>query len=412
LRDGWNTLQLKDVAALLTGGKSSPMDEEGMYVGMEHLDPGKRRISRHGRAGDMKSAKASFAPDDVLYGKLRPYLKKVAVAEDSGVCSTEILVFRARGELVAPRFLYYLLASPAVLDFSSARATGTRMPRIAPELLLGIDLPVPPLQEQRRIVDLLGAMDDAIGAADDQAAAAGALLRAQIDGLLMPSGNMADLPTGWMPVRLDDVSDLHSGMAKKGGQAPKPTTRLRPFLRAANVQFGRLDLAEIHEIPASDAEAEKFAVHVDDVLLVEGGNKEDVGRGWLWEGQVEACLHQNHVHCARPRTDLVEPRFLAYAICTSVARSYCYGHAKQTSNLASLNKTETSGIPIPLPPLEEQRRIAAQLDAMRETRETSEDVSARLSAVRHVLITRLLDGDHVIPDSYDALLNDAELELV
>ena len=397
MREGWDRFRLGDIATLNPASNVINADPDDVYVGMEHLDPGKRRITRFGNPADFKSQKAQFEEGDVLYGKLRPYLKKIALAGQRGVSTTEILVFRPVEDIITSSFLYYLLASPEVLDFAVARQTGTRMPRIAPKLLVELKLPVPPLPVQERIVDLLSALDDAIEAADDKAAVVERLLLTQLERELPCD----PLPEGWELSRLDAIADIRSGVTK--GRKTKAPTSDYPFLRVANVQYGWLDLREIRQIPATAAEAEKFKLVEGDVLLVEGGNKEDVGRGWVWAGQIDHCLHQNHVHRARPNRDLVEPQFLAYAISTRAARAYCFARAKQTNNLASLNKTEVSGLPIPLPPLEEQRRIVDHLDAIRDVRDAAMLVSESLLALRPAATLALLLGEHTIPETYDRM---------
>jgi type I restriction enzyme S subunit len=403
LADTWDILRLRDLATLNPEKNVIKAGADDVYVGMEHLDPGKRRITRSGDPSAFKSQKARFHEGDVLYGKLRPYLRKVALASQRGVCTTEILVFRPIEDIVTSSFLYYLLASPGVLDFAVARQTGTKMPRIAPKLLVDIELPVPPRPVQERIVDVLSALDDAIEAADDKASVSERLLLTQLEREL-PSD---PLPEGWELVRLDAISDIRSGITK--GRKTKSATSDYPFLRVANVQYGWLDLEEIHQIAVTAVEAEKFKLAEGDVLLVEGGNKEDVGRGWIWSGQVDDCLHQNHVHRARPNPDLVESQYLAYAICTRAARAYCFARAKQTNNLASLNKTEVSGLPIPLPPLEEQRRIVDHLDAIRDVRDAAMLVSQRLLALRPAVTLALLSGEHTIPETYKRPTREPEL---
>jgi type I restriction enzyme S subunit len=406
LADAWDRLSLREIATLNTESNVINADADDVYVGMEHLDPGKRRITRFGDPTDFKSQKARFQEGDVLYGKLRPYLRKVALAGQRGVCTTEILVFRPVDGIVTSAFLYYVLASPEVFDFSVARQTGTKMPRIAPKLLVDLELPVPPLAAQERIVDLLSALDDAIEAADDKAAIADRLLLTEIERELRSD----PLAEGSQLVQLDAISDIRSGITK--GRKTKNPTSEYPFLRVANVQYGWLDLADIHQIAVTAVEAEKFKLADGDVLLTEGGNKEDVGRGWVWAGQVEDCLHQNHVHRARPDRDLVEPQYLAYAICTHAARAYCFARAKQTNNLASLNKTEVSGLPVPLPSLGEQRRIVDHLDAIRDVRDAAMLVSERLLALRPAATFALLSGDHAIPETYDrvtTMVSDPEL---
>lgn len=358
---------------------------------MEHLESQQRAIVRWGSSDEAASSKTPFGAGDVLYGKLRPYLRKVALADSDGVCSTEIIVLRPRDTAMIPEFLYYLCASPSLLRYSIDHSAGTRMPRISPSLLLKASIPVPPIQEQRRIADLLSAVDTALESQVQRVAAARVLSARVIDSLMND-------PL-WPIRRLDEVADVGGGITVGGRSSGD--TRTVPYLRVANVQHGRLDLGEVKEVEATSAEIARHALRPDDVLLLEGGNKEDVGRGWIWSGEIDLCLHQNHLHRARPRTNIVEPRFLAYSICRTEARAYCLLHGKQTSNLATINRTQISALPLRVPEIAEQRRTVEVLDALRADWEASDADATVLRELRQSLISALVAGVHVMPESYD-----------
>ncbi|GAA4241093.1 hypothetical protein GCM10022254_68560 [Actinomadura meridiana] len=97
--------------------------------------------------------------------------------------------------------------------------------------------------------------------------------------------------------------------------------------------------------------------------MTEGGDLDKLGRGALWRNELEGCLHQNHVFALRPLPGKVEPRYLALTTQSLYARHYFESTGTKTTNLASTNKSKILDFPIPLPPLEEQRRIADFLDA-------------------------------------------------
>lgn len=174
--------------------------------------------------------------------------------------------------------------------------------------------------------------------------------------------NLPDLPEGWCWTTVDCVCDVQGGLAK--GKHRKPTDVLRevPYLRVANVQRGWLELAEIKTIPATEDEISKLTLQRGDVLFNEGGDRDKLGRGWIWEGQVAECIHQNHVFRARIIDAAIRPRLLSWYGNTK-GQDYFFGQGKQTTNLASISLTRLRALPIPLPPLDEQSRI--QLEAER-----------------------------------------------
>jgi type I restriction enzyme, S subunit len=136
----------------------------------------------------------------------------------------------------------------------------------------------------------------------------------------------------------------------------------------------------------------KHRLQAGDVLLLEGGSKDDVGRGWVWSGEIDLCLHQNHLHRARPRAGVIHSRFLAYSVCNAAARSYCLGHAKQTSNLATINRTQISGLPVRVPALEEQARVIALLDPLRASHDAAIEALRRLRILADAVADALLTG--------------------
>jgi len=133
------------------------------YIGLEHIEPGTLRLSSWGIASDTTSSKLRFDAGDVIYGKLRPYFRKVCRPAQSGVCTTEAWVLRpATG--VDSRYLFYLSATPAFSKFATRASDGTRMPRAQWTHVANYPVLLPPLSEQRAIAEVLGALDDKIEA--------------------------------------------------------------------------------------------------------------------------------------------------------------------------------------------------------------------------------------------------------
>lgn len=159
---------------------------------------------------------------------------------------------------------------------------------------------------------------------------------------------MKDSPNAWVTCPLTAVSDIVSGVAK-GRQLGGATVTV-PYLRVANVQAGHLDLSEVKEIEVLETEVSKYRLIAGDILMTEGGDRDKLGRGTIWRGQIDPCIHQNHVFRVRPAAESMLPEFLNYYMLTPQARSYFLQCAKQTTGIASINRTQLSGLPVPLPP--------------------------------------------------------------
>jgi len=127
------------------------------YIGLESIEAntGRFRDGELSKTPDAPQANSfGFGPHHVLYGKLRPYLNKVAVPDFEGKCSTEIIPLRPR-ENLDRRYLAYYLRSPTTVSRIGAKTAGARMPRADMDFVLGMQMLLPPLDEQRRIVDIL-----------------------------------------------------------------------------------------------------------------------------------------------------------------------------------------------------------------------------------------------------------------
>ena len=183
------------------------------------------------------------------------------------------------------------------------------------------------------------------------------------------------LPAGWASATLGELCDVIGGLtvdAKRGGPGHVEV----PYLRVANVQRGRLDLAKMRTIRVPEAKLEALTLQPGDVLLNEGGDRDKVGRGWVWEDQLPQCVFQNHVFRARVRDDVVCPYFLSLYL-NEFGRDYFLTGAKQTTNLASLSLSAVKGAPVVVPPRAEQDRIVAAVNALFEEVEAGEAALAR-----------------------------------
>lgn len=126
-----------------------------------------------------------------------------------------------------------------------------------------------------------------------------------------------------------------------------------PYLRVANVQRGSLDLSEVLTIPVTQTELDALRLEPGDLLLNEGGDRDKLGRGWVWEGQIENCVHQNHVFRARPVPGLLHPKLISW-YANTFGQGFFFQGGKQTTGLASISMGVVAALPVPLMPWPEQ----------------------------------------------------------
>ncbi len=175
---------------------------------------------------------------------------------------------------------------------------------------------------------------------------------------LRPSGIewLGDVPEHWDVTPLKYIADVQTGVAKGKDHGARNTISV-PYLRVANVQDGYLDLETVAmmDIPAEDLP--RYALQPGDVLMNEGGDFDKLGRGHVWDGQIDPCITQNHVFAVRPRK--VASAWLNAITGSNFAQFYFMTRSKQSTNLASISSTNLMELPVILPPESEQHAILA-----------------------------------------------------
>jgi type I restriction enzyme S subunit len=155
LPNNWRWVRLGEIVNYNGAIKvsSSDIPEDAWLLGLEDIEKDTSRIIQHITFKDRisKSTKTKFEKEDVLYGKLRPYLNKVVVADADGFCTTEIVPLKGYFGLF-PKYLMYALKRPEFLEYVSSRTYGINLPRIGTEDARRALIPLPPLHEQKRIV--------------------------------------------------------------------------------------------------------------------------------------------------------------------------------------------------------------------------------------------------------------------
>ena len=172
---------------------------------------------------------------------------------------------------------------------------------------------------------------------------------------------IGEIPKEWRKTQLRHCATIKSGITL-GKSYSKDTVLIeRPYLRVANVQGGYVDLNDLATIQVTPDEDLKYRLHSGDVLMTEGGDRDKLGRGCVWHGEIEPCLHQNHVFAVQTNETVLLPEFLEYLTASDVGRSYFDVTAIKTTNLACTSSSKVLAFTIPLPPIEEQIEIVSYI---------------------------------------------------
>jgi type I restriction enzyme S subunit len=160
LKPGWQRVRFGEFANCINDRVDDP-STAGVerYVGLEHLDPESLKIRRWGSPVDVESTKLRFKPGDIIFGKRRAYQRKLAVADFEGICSAHAMVLRAKPAAVLTEFLPFFMQSDLFMKRAVEISVGSLSPTINWKALAQQEFVLPPLEEQRRISNLLEAIE-------------------------------------------------------------------------------------------------------------------------------------------------------------------------------------------------------------------------------------------------------------
>jgi type I restriction enzyme S subunit len=287
---------------------------------------------------------------------------------------------------LSPEYLYYALQVIDLLAETDKAAKGKTLNK---KKIQRLPIPLPPLAEQRRIAEVLDSAD-ALRAKRRRA-------QERLDDLLRAVfvemfGDPVLNPKGWPVVALAELADVVSGVTKGKKNKGHELVTL-PYMRVANVQDGHIDLSEIKEIAVTLRDAERYALQEGDVLLTEGGDPDKLGRGAVWGGEVDPCIHQNHIFRVRANRARLLPEFASAVVGSERGKRYFLGVAKQTTGIASINKTQLNAFPMLLPPLDRQHQYVQLVSEVSRIVAKHATKDAYLNDLYHSLAQRAFRGE-------------------
>lgn len=396
----WSALPL---GAIASARKDRGVAKQGVpCVELEHIEPATGRLLGWDSRGAQASIKTAFQRGDVLFGKLRPYLRKYAVAPFDGICTTEVLAIYPRDGLSDRRFLFHLMQGDGVFATVTALSYGTKMPRVSWTDLSDIVLCVPPLPEQRKIAAILTVVDDKLDVIARQIEAAQTLKQGLMQTLFNRGVGIQDAVGRWVPhTEFKKISSLGIpamwNVRRLGDIAPLVRRSVEINLDATYPELGLRSYGKgtFHKpaLLGSDVGNKRlFQIKAGDLLF---------SNVFAWEGAVAV---------ARPNDDgrYGSHRYMTCVVDEALAdTSYVFRYLTTPAGIASLtlaspggagrNKTLGLGaladITMPLPPLDEQRKISQILDGVDAKLRVLESKQVACSAMKRGLMQKLLTGE-------------------
>lgn len=389
LRRGWAVAGIDDVADVL--------DSQRIPVNRQEraLRPGD--VPYYGATGQVGWIDAALFDEELcLVGEDgAPFLDrdkpKAYLIDGPSWVNNHAHVLRAR-PITSNRYLKY------VLDATDYRpvVNGTTRLKLTRAGLARIPIPLPPLGEQRRIVAAIEEQFSRLDVADDVFTA----LVKRLGGLAEALISRATKGK-WPVVALSDVT-RHQGYGSSAKCSVDPTGT--PVLRMGNIDGGRIKVGSLKYLPSDHPDAKKFRLTSGDVLFNRTNSPELVGKTAVYRGDPPDAAFASYLIRVQLSNDCL-PAWASLVINSSHGRGYVARVRTQQVGQANVNGTKLAAMPIPLPPLEEQRRIVAELeqqlsliDSLRAAVESAQKGSA---ALRRAILERAFRGELVPQDPND-----------
>ncbi|RVE99702.1 restriction endonuclease subunit S [Sinorhizobium meliloti] len=276
--------------------------------------------------------------------------------------SNHFLRLRTRVKAADPAYVARWLRRQFELgNFKAMCRSWVNQASITRDQVSNLEIPLPSLDEQKRIARIL---DKADQLRQKRRQAIALLDRLTQSIFLEMFGDLTTSGEKWLRrLTLCEVAEIGSGITK-GRKTNSTTTMKVPYLAVANVQDKALNLAMVKTIEATPAEVEKYKLAANDLLLTEGGDPDKLGRGTLWREELPLAIHQNHIFRVRFTSPDIEALFANWLIGSDYGKKYFLKSAKQTTGIASINKTQLSNFPVILPPIDLQRSFVKRAEAV------------------------------------------------
>lgn len=371
-QSAWPVYRLGQIATIAREALQPAAITDGtQYVGLEDIsgETGEvcpRRVS----AGELQSAKFAYSSAHLLYGKLRPNLRKVARPLEVGICSTDILPLLP-GEIADRDYLFHWLRSPVVVETVTSRTSGANLPRISPQRLLELEVPLPPLAEQRRIAELLDRADAVRLKREESRLLVDELLRSVF---LEMFGDPVRNEKGWEVKRIGNLCRVLGGKRLPKGSAYSEMPTPFRYVRATDIGQGRVDESNLRYLTKEvQARISRYTVSEGDVVITIAGT---IGEVAPVEASLEgANLTENAAKLCAIQPGIYDPHFLVALLRDPGVKASLLAQTGQVT-IQKLALFRIKRVAAPVPPLELQRAYAERARRIDQLRSGLEAAAA------------------------------------
>jgi len=415
--NGWKSLSLMEVLASLSSGSRPKGGSKEKNIGIlslggEHVtDDGLFELSKpqyvpYEFFEDIK-AEAKIAVGDILINKDGAKTGKLALVTEEfpifPACINEHLFrLRTNSEIINSRYLFAFLLSALGQRQIKEEIQGSAQGGINRRFAKYLKILFPEDERERNaITEVIRMADNALSVTRKELRATHRLKTALMQQLFtkgipgrhkkIKKTKWVEGPESWEYKKLSDISEISSGFTMGRDLSRYETMRV-PYVTVGNVKEGTLDLSNVGQIEVKVSELESLKLKRGDILTTEGGDRDKLGRGCVWKGEIGNCVYQNHIFRIRMEPDTYKPELFHFLLQTHRAKKYFFSHAKQTSNLCTVNSRELKRFPLLIPDMDEQEDMLDILSSMEGVILSITKQCNALSCLKKSLLQNLLTG--------------------
>ena len=366
------------------------------YLGLENLTQGTGDITGEvvtEKPADIKSLKNVFKPGDILYGKLRPNLNKVWLADRKGICSTDIFVIEAAGAKANPALYAYIFRSQRFNDNVMGQIRGAQLPRIGWSSFAELQIPLPPPEVQKEIVAEIDGYQKVINGA-----------RAVVDNYRPRIAVHPD----WPLVALSEVIESKP----KNGYSGSPVdyeTNVKVLSLSATTR-GKMDLSKFKYLNEAIPLDSPCRCRRGDIYLQRGNTKELVGTAAIFDTDDENFIYPDLMIRIRADQNKIRSHYLLTVLQSGPIRDFVTRNAVGAAgSMPKINQGIVESIPIPLPPLATQQAIVAEIEAEQVLVAANRELVDRFEKKIQAALARIW-GEDASPGNKSALSSKSLVE--
>lgn len=366
--------------------QGQPTEEDSRkYIGLEHLDSGSLHVKRWGSDADLKGQKLRMKKGDLLFAKRNAYLRRVAIAPHDGFFSAHGMVLRPKGKDILPEFLPFFLQSDMFMERAIEISVGSLSPTINWKTLKVQEFPLPPLDEQKRIAEILWATDEAVSAYQE------ALNHIHITSQIRLEHTLNTLNCSEL-----SLPDVLSGSPESGCSAPPSSDETGHWvLSLAALSANGYVRGNLKPV-AKTKKMIGATLSKGDLLISRSNTVELVGFAGIFDEDRTDVSFPDTMMRLPVNTQKALPDYLELVLLSNRGRRHMMKTASGTSSsMKKINRKTLAEFRFPVPDLDTQKRIVSEFNEQKKHREAIANHVSKTQRMLSLFSNETIGAAHV-----------------